>query len=247
MRRVTALLGLLLLAALALSGCMRYRVNAVVGVDDTVSGSVIVAYSPQGLGMAEGPGRDGVADLKDFLERNATTVSKGTASVRPYTAEGHKGYETIFTGVSTKDFLSLLRYEDGGQGVDISLTRTAEGYAFSAKEQPDKPGQIPLPPETFASVEIAFSITFPGPVLRANGEISGNTVTWRPKLRQSTTLEAVGSSTTAPVPPVADPGAATPEPGDSGGGFPTGIVVGALCGLALAVAAVLLLLRRFSR
>ncbi|GAA4007043.1 DUF3153 domain-containing protein [Allokutzneria multivorans] len=245
MRRATALLGLLLFAALALSGCVRYRANAVIGVDETVSGSVIVAYSPQGLGMAQGPGRDGVADLKRFLERNATTVSKGTASVRPYTAEGHRGYETIFNGVSPQDFLSLLRYEDGGQGVDISLARTPEGYAFSAKEQQDKRGQIPLPAEAFESVEITFSITFPGPVRRANGEVSGTTVTWRPKLRQSMTLEAVGSATTAP--PIADPGTAAPEPGGSEDGFPAGIVVGALCGLALAVAAVLLLRRRFSR
>ncbi|MCP3801705.1 hypothetical protein NLX83_20795 [Allokutzneria sp. A3M-2-11 16] len=247
MRRATALIGLFLFAVLALSGCTRYRATAVLGVDDTVSGSVIVAYSPEGLGMAQGSGRDVVAELKEFLERNATKVSRGSATVRPYTADGHKGYETVFSGVSTSDFLSLLRYEEGGQGVDFSLTRTPEGYAFSAKEQPDKPGQIRIPAEAVASVEIAFSITFPGPVLRANGEVSGSTVTWRPKLRQSMTLEAVGAATAPPAPSVADPPGSTPDDTSApeSGGLPIGIIIGALCGLLIAAAAVVLILRRF--
>jgi hypothetical protein len=53
-------------------------------------------------------------------------------------------------------------------------------------------GQIPQ--QVLDSFEFVISITFPGEVKTATGEIDGNTVTWEPKFGENNRIEAVASA-----------------------------------------------------
>jgi hypothetical protein len=189
------------LVLFTVTGCFRYRSAAVIDETGTVSGSVIIGYSPDLIRMGEelnGPQSDPVADLRRFLEAGAASVSAGTAVVRPYVVDGFTGFETTFTDVATTDYLNLLRYEEqSGDSPDVlfQLDRRDGDYVFSAELEPARPDQMALPAKVFESVEITLSLTFPGPVSQANGEVSGNTVTWHPRLPDAPRLEAVGRAT----------------------------------------------------
>jgi hypothetical protein len=179
------------------TGCFRYRSAAVLDETGTVSGSVIIGYSAELIRMSEEQ-RDPVAELRQFLAAGAASVSAGAAVVRPYAADGFTGFETTFTDVATTDYLNLLHYEEqSGDSPDVvfRLDRSDGDYVFSAELEQQRPDQIDLPAEMFESVEITLSLTFPGPVSRANGEVSGNTVTWHPRLPDTPRLEAVGRAT----------------------------------------------------
>jgi hypothetical protein len=81
--------------------------------------------------------------------------------------------------------------------------------------------------QALESAEIRFRITFPGRVISANGEIDGNSVTWRPDIGERTEMRAVGSA-------IAD---ASNLP----------VLVGVVVALLLAVGAALIVLARRRR
>jgi hypothetical protein len=240
-RRGVLILAMTALVLVTATGCFRYRGAAVIDETGTVSGSVIVAYSPDLIRAASELDGDPVADMRAFLEGNAAAVSTGQAVVRPYDADGLTGFETTFTDVATTDYLSLLRHEEqGGDTPDVlfELDRRDGDYVFSAELEPPKPGQMTLPAEAFEDAEITLSLTFPGPVSETNGEVSGTTVTWRPELPAPPPLEAVGK--VAPETQKQEPAAgssAAPAAATGDGGPGTGVLLGVGAAVVLLAAA----------
>jgi hypothetical protein len=261
-RRVLVLL-LTVLVLTSVSGCFRYRSAAVIDQDGTVSGSVLIGYGRDLIQVGKelnGQQSDPVGELHRFLQANAASVATGTATVVPYSADGFTGFETTFSKVATADYLKLLRHEEqGGDAPDVlfRLDREDGHYAFSAELEPTKPGQLTLPAEAFEGVEITLSLTFPGPVTQANGDVSGNTVTWRPRLPDQSRLEAVGEASTRPV-PIAEPSPipastdgtdSTASAGGNDGGDGNSAVVLLLlaCAAALLAAAAAIAITRWRR
>ena len=73
-----------------------------------------------------------------------------------------------------------------------------EGDEFHVTGGFDMSGQeftgTEVPQEFLDNFEFRISITFPGEVTSATGDVDGNTVTWEPKVGENTRIEAVASA-----------------------------------------------------
>ena len=73
-----------------------------------------------------------------------------------------------------------------------------EGDEFHVTGGFDMSGQeftgTEIPQQFLENFEFRISITFPGPVSSASGDIDGNTVTWEPRVGQNTEIQAVASA-----------------------------------------------------
>ncbi|MGW4130921.1 LppM family (lipo)protein [Amycolatopsis japonica] len=240
-KQKTGLVLVVLLALAMTAGCFRYRAAATIETSGTVSGSVIVAFGAELLDSARRMGTDPKAGQRRFLEANAASISSGKAEVRPYTGDDFSGFETTFSGVSTADFLKLLRHEESsGDSPDVLflLDHRGSDFVFSAELEAARPDQLTLPPEAFRGVELQISLTFPGPVRESNGTVSGNTVTWRPDPAQHPRLHAIAGA----VPEA--PSAEVTEPGRSDDGVPRPAVLFTVAGALVLLAPVVWLLAR---
>lgn len=214
---------LLIITALALflTGCMRMHVNVDIQADDTVAGEIIIAYEDavvESFGMSPDEAWDEMAadeGMPDGYEFSR------------YAEDGYTGGRYTFTDIA------LTEWSAGASAEEIQIARVDDEYVVSgvfdmsaASEDEDLAGMEAY----LESMDIRMSFTFPHGISEANGEISGNTVTWVAEPGERLAMEARGP---------ADASAAV------GGSFPwlwVGIGVGVLA--IAGIAAALLVKRR---
>jgi hypothetical protein len=175
--------------ALLLASCFKVDMNLDVSQDNTVSGSAVIAVDKQLVALSG----QNVDDL--FKNADPTNLPPG-ASIAPYDDGDFVGQEITFDSVPLEKF-SGANDPLTGAGEELSITR--QGDEFHVSGNLDMSGreftgndQIPQP--ILDSFEFVISITFPGEVKSATGEIDGNTVTWEPKFGENNRIEAVASA-----------------------------------------------------
>jgi hypothetical protein len=90
--------------------------------------------------------------------------------------------------------VSLDKMADGQSGDDLRIVHDKAAKRYTVTGTMDLTEIKVDDPTTKAfmgSLDIRISITFPGKVLEHNGELSGTTVTWKPKAGEKTALRAV--------------------------------------------------------
>ena len=179
--------GVLLAAlTLALAGCLKLDMALEVSSDDTVSGTMIFAFQKSAM---EAMGQD----PKEMAEQSVQVdESVEGISAAPYDEGDFAGVEYAFDAVPLDDFNETSK-EDGG----LVIEREGDSFVVSGEmdlSSGDTTGLEGMD-QAFASAEIKIAITFPGEVTEANGNVSGNTVTWEPKLGEMTTFEATAGAT----------------------------------------------------
>jgi hypothetical protein len=162
--------------------------NIEVHDDDTYSGSMIMAYSDDALAQAG----MSPSDIDAMLGSQLDSLDGGTAE--DYSEDGYTGKKVNFPSQP----LSALA---GSTGADsMTITREGDTYVMSGSmdlttaamgvtEEELQTGGYALD-----AMDIQFIFTFPGPVESSNGDISGNSVTFRPEFGQINTFEAVASA-----------------------------------------------------
>ena len=175
---------------LLLASCFKVNMTLDVAQDNTVSGSAIIAVDKQLVALSG----QNVDDL--FKNADTSNLPPG-ASVQPYDDGDFVGQEITFDSVPLDRF-SGASDPLTGAGEQLSITR--EGSEFHVSGNLDMSGQEftgndQIPKQVLDSFEFVISITFPGEVKSATGEIDGNTVTWKPKFGENNRLEAVASAT----------------------------------------------------
>ncbi|MFE6968633.1 LppM family (lipo)protein [Isoptericola sp. NPDC057653] len=187
---------------LALSGCMKVDLDMTLSEDDTVSGTMIMAVSnslAETMGMSPG-------DLwKQAGGELGQDAPKG-ATQEPYSDDEYTGTKYTFTDAPISDI-------SGTGGEDLTITRDGDNYVVDGTlDLAQGADQLKsLPQKVQDAFDVRLAITFPGAVSDATGTVDGTTVTWTPKIGETTTIHAVGA---------ADAGA---------GGFPwwvVGLVIG---------------------
>lgn len=200
-------LALLGAAALTLSGCMRMQVDMTVAEDDTVDGTVVFAFQESILELM-GDDADSLFAEMDFESDQGVTVAD-------YEQDGFVGKEYTFAATPLADFNS-----DGG------LTITREGDEFVVAGQMDLQGdsgeEVPGMEGMLDSFDISITLAFPGEVTSSNGEITGNSVTWKPVYGEANPLEA--------------------RAGATGGGSGLGLILGIVAAVVVIGAAVALVI-----
>ena len=187
-RRIGRLLGSAAIA-LPLAGCFKVDMNLEVAADNTVSGSAVIAVDDS---LLELTGQDVDQLLADM---DLSDLPPGSTA-EPYEADGFVGQEITFAEMPLDEFATSNALSGSGTGEELSIVR--EGDEFHVTGGFDMSGQeftgTEIPAGIMDSFEFRISITFPGEVRSATGDIDGNTVTWEPTFGENTRVEAVASA-----------------------------------------------------
>ncbi len=187
------------LLAVLLTGCIKLNVDFDVSSDNTVSGTMVFAFSKQLLQLTG-------QSAQELIGSSAPIPSSVPGvSAKPYDDGEFVGEEFTFDGVPLTQFnaddpesLSIVRHGDTFtvSGVlDLSGGAGASGATSS----------IPGINQALGGADIRISITFPGSVTDTNGTVDGTTVTWKPQVGQRLELRATavatgsGSSSTSSI------------------------------------------------
>jgi hypothetical protein len=175
--------------ALLLAGCFKVNMDVEVSPENTISGSAIIAVD-ESLIELSGQSADQL-----FEDMNMSDLPAG-AQVEPYEEDGFIGQRITFDEVSLEDFRGENTLSGGAAGDELDIVRRGDEFLVSGSI--DMSGQdftgTEIPEEFMDNFEFRVSITFPGEVKSATGDIDGNTVTWEPTIGENTKVEAVASA-----------------------------------------------------
>lgn len=175
--------------ALLLSGCFKVNLDVEVTADNTVSGTAVIAVEESLLELS-GQSVDQV-----FADMDLSELPPGSEA-EPYDEDGFVGRQITFEEVPLSEFTGDGALSGAASGEDLHIVR--EGDEFHVTGGIDMSGQeftgTEIPQQFLDNFEFRISITFPGPVSSASGDIDGNTVTWEPRVGQNTEIQAVASA-----------------------------------------------------
>lgn len=187
-RRIGRLLGVSALSLL-LAGCFKVNMDVEVTPENTVSGSAIIAVDESLLELT------GQSADQLFQDMDLSDLPAG-ATTEQYREDGFVGQRVTFAEVALAEFTGNNSLSTSGSGDELSIVR--QGDEFHVDGAFDMSGPeftgTEVPQQFLDTFEFKISITFPGEVKSATGEIDGNTVTWEPKFGQNTPVEAVASA-----------------------------------------------------
>jgi hypothetical protein len=229
MRRV-APVALLLAVSFLMSGCFRLDVDARVGRDQTVQGTITAAIERDQLDEAgiQVDEDDPAAVLGQVFNLQAFDALEDSdevdVDVEEFVDDDTVGLEMTFDDLSMREFVQLVV---GSQNADG--TSTAERYVFErdgdvyrfevgADEQEAAYAQ-----QVGEQLDFRLALTFPGDIVETDGQVENRTVSW-------TSYEDVanGVSVTSVVPT----GASDTERLWTGAGLAIVLVVAAGCAFA---------------
>jgi hypothetical protein len=199
--RMAARLGAFVALALLLTGCIKLNMNLVLNSNDTVSGRVQFGVQKELLELTGQSAEDLLGDVP--LPSDAPGVT-----TEPFEDEEYAGQQFNFESVPIERFNQGVAVATGATGLSgvpdsdqLSITR--EGDTFVVAGVLDLSGGsvtgVTNPfggsgAELLESADIRISITFPGDVIEANGQIDGNTVTYVPRFGDRLEIDATGSA-----------------------------------------------------
>lgn len=177
----TALLALA--GVLALAGCVKFDMNVTVNRDDTVTGTVVVAFDKT---------------LMEKLNLGGNPLGaepvKGVTKQERYDDGTYAGVKYIF------DATPLSEFNDSGDtaGDHIRITHEGDDYVLTGViDQTYTPpaNAGPIDPEivaAFKRADMRVTVTFPGRILSTNGDVEANAkaVTWKLELGERNELHA---------------------------------------------------------
>lgn len=187
-RRLWRVLGSAALAVL-LAGCFKVNMDLDVTAENTVSGTAVVAVEESLLELSG----QNVDQL--FADMDLSDLPPGSKA-EPYEEDGFVGRQITFDDVPLSQFTGNGTLSGTASGEELNIVR--EGDEFHVTGGFDMSGQeftgTEIPQQFLENFEFRISITFPGPVSSASGDIDGNTVTWEPRVGQNTEIQAVASA-----------------------------------------------------
>ena len=188
-RRLGRLLGLAVLALL-LAGCFKVNMDVEVSPGNTVSGTAIIAVD-ENLLQLSGQSADQL-----FKDMDLSNLPAG-ATTDKYQEDGFVGQQITFADVPLAEFAGNNALSGtAGSGDTLNIVR--QGDEFHVTGALDMSGPeftgTQVPKQFLDNFEFKISITFPGEVRSATGEVDGNTVTWEPTFGKNTPIEAVASA-----------------------------------------------------
>ncbi len=177
--------------ALLLSGCLKLDEHLTLKPDNTVDGTVTFGVSKQMIQMT-GQSAD---DVLSQMTQSDSPVPSGVANVQTSDYSDDQ-----FVG-KTYTFSDATLDQINGQGADLTIKRDGETFVvdgaldLSSGTQSGIDLNDPTTKSLLQSFQVSVAITFPGAVTDpGSGAVDGNTVTWTPKIGETTQIHAVGSA-----------------------------------------------------
>jgi len=102
------------------------------------------------------------------------------------------GKEITFDNAPLSEFTESMS-EDGGDG--LSITRNGDEFVLDGSFDMSQEASDGFDPsEMMAGAELEVTFTFPGKVKESNGDESGRSVTWHPKVGEKNEMHAVAAA-----------------------------------------------------
>nr|WP_296771885.1 DUF3153 domain-containing protein [Rhodococcus sp. (in: high G+C Gram-positive bacteria)] len=170
-RRVLSALGLALLVAPLLTGCLRAQVSIGVSADDRVSGQIVAATIPTSE-----------SDTGPTLTAPSTLADK--IRISEYRQDGYVGTEARFSDLSFGDVQTLGSMSEQATGsYQLALRRSGDTVTLD--------GKADLQTVPVQGTDVQFTIAFPARIGTTNGTRDGdNIITWKLPAGEVTTLRA---------------------------------------------------------
>lgn len=164
-------LALLALAALSLTACMRVDMNLTIEADDTLDGTMSIAFNKKLMEDA------GITPEQVLENENLFGGSDATGvDVSDFTEGDYAGKTYTFTDVTLAEFTQNL----GSAESSFDINRVGDELRTSGLIDLSK-GTEELNAETkklLEELQLTIQITYPGTITRSTGAIDGNTVSW---------------------------------------------------------------------
>ena len=187
-RKLGRLLGMAAFALL-LTGCFKVNMDVEVSPENTVSGTAIIAVDESLLELS------GQSADQLFKDMDLSQLPAG-ATTDTYQEDGFVGQQITFNDVPLAEFSGNNSLSGTGTGDQLNIVRQGDEFHVTGAfdmSGPEFTG-TEVPQQFLESFEFKISITFPGEVKSATGEVDGRTVTWQPKFGENTPVEAVASA-----------------------------------------------------
>ncbi|HSH33911.1 MAG TPA: hypothetical protein VLB31_09830 [Actinomycetota bacterium] len=201
--RTAGRVGAFLALAVLLTGCIKLNVDLGINADDTVNGAVVLGVQKELLELTGQSAEDLLGDA-DLIPTGATGVV-----VEPFEDDEFVGQQIIFEDLPISEFNSGALGASGATGISgvtgggdtLNIAREGETFVVtgvldlsSGLSGATGPFAGTGGAQLFENADIQISITFPGEVVQANGEVDGNTVTYVPEFGERLEINATGSA-----------------------------------------------------
>jgi hypothetical protein len=171
---------------LVTSGCMKLNLDLSVNKDDTVSGSLILAYSNEALALANSMGSS------SSLNTDSLITQQPGMTVTAYKDDKYTGSKITFDAKPFSEFSTgtsagALKFTRAGNIISVTGAIDMSGGDPSTIEQVKN---NPLTSGLFQKSDISVSITMPGKITSKTGVIEGNKVTFKGQLGDNIVIDA---------------------------------------------------------
>jgi hypothetical protein len=168
------------------SGCMKLNLDLSVNKDDTVSGSLILAYSNDALALANSMGSSSA------LNTDSLITQQPGMTITPYKDDNYTGSKITFDAKPFSEFSTgtsagALKFTREGNIISVTGAIDMSGGDPSSIEQAKN---NPLTSGLFQKSDISVSITMPGKITSKTGLIEGNKVTFKGQLGDNIVIDA---------------------------------------------------------
>ena len=161
-KRSLVAVALAVVTTFVLTACMRMNVDVTLHEDDTVTGSMVFAFSDdvaEMMGMSPDELWAMAADdmnMVDDMPRGSTQED--------YSQDGFTGTRITLPAAPIDEF--------GGSGADeMTITREGDYFVLDGIFELPQDGLDEVPAAMLNTMDISFSFTFPGPVVESNGSM----------------------------------------------------------------------------
>lgn len=192
LRRISAIIAVSLSTVLLTAGCVKLEMDMTVAPDDTVSGNMVFAISKSLAEMATEEAEPGTTPETDSLFTDVENVT-----VEAFDDGDFVGSSYTFEKLPIAQFApqvvdgSAFAIERQGDNLVISGTfdTSSESQDLEANPFADS-----IAAGFAASSSIRIAVTLPGEIIETNGQVDGQTITWKGNFGEKLVLEAVAVS-----------------------------------------------------
>ena len=191
LKRVFAGLFAALVVVLVTSGCMKLDTKLTVSSNDTISGTVTIAYANSALTQFD-------QTLLQTVLPNTDHLFKGPGLTESNYADGNfTGKSYLFTSVpmdklsSSGNDMVYLNFKRDGDNINVTGSLDTSSLKDAGILVNLNDAQVT---ELFKQSVIRIEITLPGTISYTNGKQTGNTITWTGQLGDNLSIGAVATS-----------------------------------------------------
>ena len=194
-------------AVLALSGCIKIDMDMKVKSNDRLDGTFIVGFSTQLIELMGQKKSDFIKSMKT----DTKSLPKG-AKTSTYDKNGFVGTQVSFKDLPVSEFTKVTSSAagvaatttGGASGDDLKLVKSKDGKSWNFSGTMDLKGSSGTDSSTpdlsaitkGMKAEVRIKMTFPGKITKHDraGKVSGNTITWTPKMGEKIVMQATANA-----------------------------------------------------